>query len=348
MAEGFILRGDLLPQVPAAAGAQSGVEICGLILRTDGGALDAAAVGDEDQIVFGQVHPLLVLVHEQADGLGLFAALRDLELNVRDLGVVMEPDAVPFQIADHGQDHRLVLVVFGEPKRPEIRKPADMVDIALEVELHLQGAVPVFKGEHGAPVEPEVRGKHLIVEHIGDALFVQLLVRGEEELHDLHAALVRQAEPAVGVGVLPLLFRHAAERVIRVLFVQPIILIQHAHAIGLDGRDGAQQIPHHLEMVVHLPPAAHHIADAGVLITVACAAGDGPFFKDVDMFALHLAVPHQIARRSQRGQPGADEVGRLAVYVFWFQRTRKCFVVTTGIIHVIPSVCCGFVGYSLR
>ena len=26
----------------------------------------------------------------------------------------------------------------------------------------------------------------------------------------------------------------------------------------------------------------------------------------------------------------------------------KGLIVTTGIIHVIPSVCCGFVGYSLR
>ena len=30
------------------------------------------------------------------------------------------------------------------------------VDEALDIPLHLQGAVPVLKGKHGAPVEPEV------------------------------------------------------------------------------------------------------------------------------------------------------------------------------------------------
>ena len=82
-------------------------------------------------------------------------------------------------------------------------KPLEhVVDIALEVELHFQRAVPVLKGEHGAPVHPEVGGEHLIVKDIGDLFILQLLVRGEEELHDLHGTLIGDGEFAIGVGIL--------------------------------------------------------------------------------------------------------------------------------------------------
>ena len=77
-----------------------------------------------------------------------------------------------------------------------------MVDITLEVELHFQSTVPVFKGKHGAPVQPEVGVQHFIIKEIGDLLILQLLVGGEEELHDLHSTLIRQAELAIGVGIL--------------------------------------------------------------------------------------------------------------------------------------------------
>ena len=47
-----------------------------------------------------------------------------------------------------------------------------MVDVAADVQLHLQSAMPVLEGEHGAPVHPEVRIEHLIVEEVGDLLAV--------------------------------------------------------------------------------------------------------------------------------------------------------------------------------
>ena len=54
------------------------------------------------------------------------------------------------------------------------------MDIALEIQLHLQRAVPVLKGEHGAPVQPEVGVQDLIIEEIGDALIIERFVGGEE------------------------------------------------------------------------------------------------------------------------------------------------------------------------
>ena len=44
--------------------------------------------------------------------------------------------------------------------------------------------------------------RHFVVKEIGDALVLQLLVGGEEQLHDLHGALVGDVKLAVGVGVL--------------------------------------------------------------------------------------------------------------------------------------------------
>ena len=131
----------------------------------------------------------------------------------------MELHAEAFQVLDHGQDHRLVLVVAGKAQGCEIRQTADMVDITLQVALHLQGAVPVLEGEHRAPVHPEIGVQHLIVEEVGDLFIVQLLIRGHEQLQDLHSALVRQAELAVGVGILAAVDGGTAEAVVGVVLI---------------------------------------------------------------------------------------------------------------------------------
>ena len=341
-AKGLILRGDLLPQIPAVAGPEGGVEHCRLILRADGGAFHAATVGDEHQIILGQIHPFRFIVHQQADGPGLLFAPGQLKLNVSDLSVVVEAHTVPFQIADHGQDHALVLVVPGKAQCPQIRQTAHMVDVALQIELHFQCAVPVLKGEHGAPVKPEVGREHLRVKDIGDALIIELLIRGKKELDKFHAALIRKAELPIGVGVLPPVFRGAAERVVGVCLVQPVVLIQHACALGLKRRDGTEQIPHDFKMVIHLPAAPHHITDAGVLAAITGTAGDSPLFKEVDVFPFHLTVTDQVAGSCQRRQTGAHEIGRFPIHSRRLFRARKGLIVPAGIIHFIPSVCCGF------
>ena len=64
------------------------------------------------------------------------------------------------QVFDHGEDEGFILVVFCEFQGRKVWQPADMVDKPLNVELHFQGAVPVFEGEHGAPVEPKLDEKN--------------------------------------------------------------------------------------------------------------------------------------------------------------------------------------------
>lgn len=95
-------------------------------------------------------------------------------------------------------------------------------------------------------------------------------------------------------------------------------------------------------MVIHLPAAPHHITDAGVLAAITGTAGDGPLFKEMDMFPFHLTVTDQVAGSCQRRQTGAHEIGRFPIHSRRLFRARKGLIVPAGIIHFIPSVCCGF------
>ena len=133
-----------------------------------------------------------------------------VELHIGHLHTEVDLHAEALQILHHGQYHGLILVVLGEAQSREVGQTADVVDIPLDIQLHLQGAVPVLEGEHGPPVQPEVGVEHLIVEEIGDALVLQILIGGEEQLHDLHGALVGDVELAIGVGVLAAVLGGAA------------------------------------------------------------------------------------------------------------------------------------------
>ena len=334
VAERGVLRRDPPPEIPAIARFDGGVKARRLVLRTHGTALHTAAVGNEKQVVLGQVDGLHLALMVYRDGAGLLAADFNVELHIRYLCLIKELDAVVFQVTGHGQDDGLILVIPGKTQGREIRQTADVVDIPLEVEFHFQSTVPVFKSKHGAPVKPEVGGENLLVKNIGDLFILQLLVRGEEEFHDLQRALIRDGKFAIRVGVLALFLRRAAKGVIWVCLVQPVIFIQHTGTLGFQRRDRAEQIPHDLKVVVHLAAAPHNIADI-IFIAIAGTAGDGVFFKDVDALAFHLAIPHQIAGRGQSGQARANEIGRFMIDPLRFAGMRECLIIATGIIHQI-------------
>ena len=111
------------------------------------------------------------------------------------------------------------------------------MDVALDVELHFQGTVPVLESEHGSPVQPEVRVEHLVIEKIGDRPIVELFVWSEEQLHDLSCRFVAKAEFAIGVGVLSAIFGGSTQGVVWVFFVQPVILVENGNAWVFDGGD---------------------------------------------------------------------------------------------------------------
>ena len=368
VAEAGVLAGDATPQVPAVARLSLRAPRRGLGLRADGGALDATAVGDEHEVVLSEVDNRLLavraghdaggnLLHHRAVGVALemrlldaldgvlpgtgygalgSSAAADGKADVLHLRVEVELHARLLKVGHHGQNHGLVLVVAREAQRGEVGQAGDVMDVALDVQLHLKGGMPVLKGEHGTPVQPEVGVQHLVVEEVGDGLVVEVLVRREEEPHDLHRRLVRQTELAVGVGVLAALLGGSAQREVGVFLVEPVVFVKHRDAGVLDRRDGTEKVPHDLEMVVHLAAAAHHVANAGNVGAVASTTGNGVLLEDVDVAAGHLRVADQIASRAQRRQAGSDDVGALVVDSLGLLGACKSFVVSAGVIHEFP------------
>ena len=217
-----------------------------------------------------------------------------------------------------------------------------MVNKPLEVQLHLQRAVPVLKGKHGAPVQPESGVKHFFVEHILDGLVIEILILRHKEFHNLHTALLAQIEPAVRVGVLPSVYGGTTERVVRVLLVQPVVFVQHRHTRRLDGRNAAEQIPQALEMVLHLPAAAHHITSGGIVDAVAGAARYVHGFQNVDMAAGHLSVTYKETCRRKGRKTAAYNICVFlvnSIRLFW---CRKRLIVTVAVIDalavfIVPS-----------
>ena len=55
-----------------------------------------------------------------------------------------------------------------------------MVNETFDIQFHFKGRMPIFKGKHGAPVQPKVRIKDFIVKDFVDAFVVQIFIRGEE------------------------------------------------------------------------------------------------------------------------------------------------------------------------
>ena len=135
------------------------------------------------------------------------------------------------------------------------------------------------------------------------------------------------------MGIFATVHRGPAQGIVGVGLVEPVVLVQHADALRLNGGDGVEQIPHDLEVVVHLTTAPHDVADVLELPAVAGAAGSGPLLQNVDPLALHLAVTHQIAGGSQRRQTAAHDVGGFVVHALRLFGTGKGLIVTAGIIH---------------
>ena len=352
---------DLLPQIPAVTRGELGCEAGWLVLAAEGGVGHQAAGRDEDEVVFRERNGLLARevdrrgrlavglhalgrVHRRRAVLAHQPNLRSqlpvivlsviaAEAHISHVGVELEVDAVGLKIVHHGQDHGLVLVVPGEAQSREVGQAAQMVHEAGDVALHLKGRVPILKGEHGAPVQPEVRVQHLIGEVLGDDLVLQLLFRGEEQVHDFHAGFVGQVELVVSMGVLAAILRGAAQRVVRIALVQPIVVVEHRYRRILDGGNVAEQIPHHLEVVVHLAAAAHGVAQPRVIPAVAAAAGTRVALQDVDLLAGHPSVAHEKARRRQACQAAADNVGLLVFHALGRKRMGEGLVVAAGIVH---------------
>ena len=287
--------------------------------------LCTASVSDENIIILCKKDTLLHTFYLALDSSGDLFAILEIKDHVCDLSIKLEVNTCILQIFFHGKDQGFVLVVLGELQGTEIRKACNVMDETLEVKLHLQSTVPVFKCEHGSPVQPEGGIKHFIVKYIFDGFIVKILILCHEQLHDLHAALLAQVEFSVGVGILSTVDGCTAERIVRVVLVQPVELVQNRSTRFFKGRNTAEKIPQALEMVFHLTTATHDIASGRIKDSIAGTSGNIHGFQDVDMITWHLCVSYQEACSSQGSKTASYNVGMLVVHTFRFFRTGKGF-----------------------
>ena len=207
-----------------------------------------------------------------------------------------------------------------------------MVNESLEVQLHLQRAVPVFKGEHGPPVQPESGAEYFFIEDILDRLIIQVFVLCHKELHDLHAAFPAQIKLPVRMSIFAAVHGSAAQGIVGVFFVKPVVFVQHGHARCLQRRNAAEQIPQAFEMVLHLTAAPHDVTSCGIKDTVAGAACKVHGLQNVYVVTGHLSVSYQEACRRQRGQPAAHKISMFPVHAFRLSRSCKGFIVAVAVI----------------
>ena len=198
-----------------------------MVLVAVAGGIRAAAVGDEYQVILDEVEGLLLAVLDVDDLLCDLLSADVLNYDVLNVHTVFNAHAVGFQILYQRHDKALVLVELRESQCAEIREPVYVVDETAEVALHFKRTGPALECEHCLPVEPEVRAPEGIRQHLGDFLPLQILLGSDEELGQRHCGFLVQVELAVRVGVLAAVNGGAAEGVVRVVLVQPVVLVKY-------------------------------------------------------------------------------------------------------------------------
>ena len=308
-------------------------EIGGVGLVAVAGGIGAAAIGDENKIILDEINGLLLSVLDIDDLTGNLLIAFGLDDNIADIHAVFNADAVGFQILHERQDHALVLIILGKAQGAEVGQAIDVVDIAAEVTLHLQCAGPPLEGEHRLPVQPEVGAPKAFRQDFGDLLILQVLFRGDEQLGKGHGTFLIQRELLIGVGVLAAVYGGAAQGVVGVVLIEPIVFIQYGYTGGFDGGHIAEGIPHHLKVVIHFAAAAHIKALGDILAAIAAATRQLQLFQQVDALALHLAIAHQVKCGGKTGQAGADDIGGFVIDALGLFGVSKALVGSSGIIH---------------
>ena len=165
------LGSDGLPHVPGLPGAVLELgQVRGVGLIAVAGGVGAAAIGDEHQVVLNEVDALLLAILDIDNLLCDFFVTHSLDDDVFHIHAVLNPNPVGFQILYQRHNQALILVQLGKPEGAKVGQAVDMVDIAAEVALHLQGAGPALESKHGLPVEPEVGLPEGVRQHIGNFL----------------------------------------------------------------------------------------------------------------------------------------------------------------------------------
>ena len=208
-----------------------------------------------------------------------------------------------------------------------------MMNKSLEIKFHFQRTMPVFKRKHGSPVQPEGRIKYFLIKHILYGLIIKILILCHKELHDLHAALLTEIKFAVSMCILATIYCCTAQRIVRVLLVQPVKFIQNRSSRYFQRRNASEQIPQTFKMIFHLAATAHHISSGCIINSIACATGNVHCLQNMDVRAGHLSIPYQEAGCCQSRKTTSNNVGIFILHTLRLFRPCKCLIISVRIIN---------------
>ena len=155
--------------------------------------------------------------------------------------------------------------------------------------------MPIFKSKHGSPIEPKRRIKDFFIKYILYGLVIQVFILCHKQLHNLHAALLTQIKFSIRMSILTTIYRCSTQGIIRILLIQPVILIQNGYSRCFNRRYAMEQIPQTFEMVLHLTTTTHYITSCRIKNTITCTACNIHCFQNVNIFTRHLTVSYQEA-----------------------------------------------------
>ena len=101
------------------------------------GAFGDGTVGDEDQVVIGQLDLLMLAFLDHDDPLSVLLAVLGVDQDVFHLDVVVEVNTVVLEVGQQRFRHGFVLVVLVEFQSGEVRQTIDVVDEPHHVAPHL-------------------------------------------------------------------------------------------------------------------------------------------------------------------------------------------------------------------
>ena len=125
----------------------------------------------------------------------------------------------------------------------------------------------------------------------------------------------------------------AAERIVWIMLVQPVVLIQHRNTRCFQGWYVPEHIPHYFEMVIHFPAATHKESFCNIFSSVAASAGKIKLFQKVNVFAFHLTIPNEVKCCRKSSKTCSDDVSRFFVNILWLFRMCKRFISSCRVIH---------------
>ena len=131
-------------------------------------------------------------------------------------------------------------------------------------------------------------------------------------------------------------FSCTAQRIIGIVFIQPVEFIQHRKFRIFQRRDAAEKIPEAFKMILHFSSAPHDIAPGRVENSVAGSSCNVHGFQNMDLFSRHLSVPDQEAGRCQSRQSASYNIGILFLHAFRLLRPGKSFIISAAVIDSFP------------